>query len=108
MNNEQKIENEIQEKRLTAPRLTPGLIDSVIAGKTFTTLPSGKCMVCEITLRNGFTVRGESAVVSKANFNQEIGEKVAFENARNKIWEIEGYLLQEKVFTETINPESPC
>jgi hypothetical protein len=98
MKNEQALETEIQEKNLNAPRLSPAMIDAVIVDRTFTTLPSGKCMICEITLKNGFTVRGESSVVSKANFNQEIGEKIAFENARNKIWEIEGYLLQEKVF----------
>jgi hypothetical protein len=101
MNTEKEIENQIQEKKLNAPRLTPESIDSVIVEKTFTTLPSGKCMICEITLKNGFTVRGESSVVSKANFNQEIGERIAFDNARKKIWEIEGYLLQEKVFNGT-------
>ena len=102
MNTEKEIETQIQEKKLNAPRLTPEAIDSVIVDKTFTTLPSGKCMICEITLKNGFTVRGESAVVSKENFNQDIGERIAFDNARKKIWEIEGYLLQEKVFNGVV------
>ena len=91
------IEQEIQEKGLNAPRLTPSDIDAAIVGETFTTLPSGKVMVCELTLRNGFTVRGEAATVSKANFNEEIGKKISRENARNKVWELEGYLLQEKL-----------
>ncbi len=94
---EQAIEQEIQEKGLNAPRLTPSDIDAAIVGETFTTLPSGKSMVCELTLRNGFTVRGEAATVSKANFNEEIGKKISRENARNKVWELEGYLLQEKL-----------
>ena len=55
-------------------------------------------MICEIKLQNGFTVRGEAACVSKDNFNQKIGEDISFENAREKIWQLEGYLLQEKVF----------
>jgi hypothetical protein len=38
------------------------------------------------------------SLVSKENFDVEIGEKIAYENARNKIWELEGYLLQEKVY----------
>lgn len=96
MNDEQAIENEIKAKGLTAPRLIPADIDAVIVSKTFTVLPSGKCMVCELTLRNGFTVRGESAVVSKANFNHEIGQKISYHNAREKIWQLEAYLLQEK------------
>ena len=96
MNTELATEKEIQDKGLNAPRLSPELIDAKIVGKTFTRLPSGKAMICEITLLNGFTVRGESACVSPANFNQELGEKISYEDARSKIWQIEGYLLQER------------
>lgn len=88
-------EEMIQERGLNAPRLTPESIDAVIVGETFTVLPSGKVMVCELTLKNGFTVRGEAAVVSKENFNEEVGQKVSRENARKKVWEVEGYLLQQ-------------
>ena len=94
---EKEIEQAIQAKELNAPRLTPALIDSVIFSKTFTVLPSGKVMVCEITLVNGFTVRGEAATVSKANFDNEIGMTISYKNAREKIWELEGYLLQERI-----------
>jgi hypothetical protein len=90
-------EEMIQERGLNAPRLTPEKIDSVIVDETYTTLPSGKVMVCELTLRNGFTVRGEAAVVSKANFNEDVGRKISRENARAKVWELEGYLLQESL-----------
>lgn len=94
---EQDLEQEIQAKGLNAPRLTPDSIDAVIVGETYTTLPSGKVMVCELTLKNGFTIRGEAATVSKANFNEEIGKKISRANARDKIWELEGYLLQDKL-----------
>lgn len=91
---EQEIEQEIQDKGLNAPRLRPADIDAAILGETFTILPSGKVMVCELTLVNGFTVRGESACVSIANFDEGIGMKISRENARNKVWELEGYRLQ--------------
>ena len=91
---EQEIEQEIQAKGLTAPRLTPADIDAVIIGETFTVLPSGKAMVCELTLASGFTVRGESACVSVANFDIGIGQKISREDARNKVWQLEGYRLQ--------------
>lgn len=99
MSNEQNIENEIESKGLNAPRLSPEKIDSVIVNETFTVLPSGKVMVCELTLKNGFTVRGEASTVSKENFDHEIGQKISRENARKQIWQLEGYLLQEKLFT---------
>lgn len=94
---EKEIEQAIQDANLNAPRISPAHIDSVIVEESFTTLPSGKVMICELTLRNGFTVRGEAAVVSRANFNEEIGQRISKENARNKVWELEGYLLQEKL-----------
>ena len=98
MPNEIQIEKEIQDKGLNAPRLTPDHIDSVIVDETYTNLPDGRTVVCQLTLRNGFTVDGTSACVSKDNFNQEIGNKIARENAREKIWLLEGYLLKEKLY----------
>ena len=100
MNDEQVIEKEIQVKGLNAPRLTPENIDSVIVSDTYTILPSGKAMICELTLANGFVVLGESACVSKENFNEEIGRKISFKNAREKVWLLEGYLLQSRVFNK--------
>lgn len=94
---EADIEKEIQDKGLNAPRLTPEAIDAAIIGETLTILPSGKAMICELTLRNGFTVRGESAVVSRDNFDVQIGGSIARENARRKVWELEGYLLQQRL-----------
>lgn len=44
-----------------------------------------------------FTVTDESACASPQNFDAEIGEKIAYENARNKIWQLEGYLLKEQL-----------
>jgi hypothetical protein len=55
-------------------------------------------MVCELMLENGFSVRGEAAVVSKENFNEEIGREISKENAINSIWQLEGYLLQEELY----------
>lgn len=96
-NNEIAVEQMVQDRRLNAPRVTPALIDASIVFATYTQMPSGKTMVCELTLQNGFTVRGEGSAVSKENFNVEIGKKISFENARAKIWELEGYLLQERL-----------
>ncbi|MDP8080238.1 Gp49 family protein [Phocoenobacter skyensis] len=53
--------------------------------------------VCVLTLQNGFEVLGQSAVADPNNYNKEIGEKIAYENAFNKIWELEGYMLKTKL-----------
>jgi hypothetical protein len=98
MHSEHELEQEIQDKGLNAPRINPVGIDAVIVHESYTVLPSGKVMVCELTLVNGFTVRGESATVSRENFDLMIGRKISYQNARNKIWELEGYLLQQRLY----------
>lgn len=98
MKNETQVERAIQEAGATAPRITPEQIDAAIVSETFTVLPSGKVMVCELMLRNGFSVRGEAAVVSRANFKEDIGRQISRDNARNKVWELEGYLLQQRLY----------
>ncbi|WEI10435.1 Gp49 family protein [Acinetobacter soli] len=133
MSNEKEIENEIQEKGLNAPRITPDHIESIIDGVVYFTaadgyranpcydpnsipssaLPAPQSLelltFCVITLKNGFTVTGESACASPENFNAEIGRKIARENARNKIWQLEGYLLKEKLYTaKHCSDERPC
>lgn len=111
---EQQIEQEIQSKNLNAPRLTPDHIDSKIKAVEYITprdvckrdngvevfdapLPLQTLTFCILTLENGFTVTGESACVSPENFDEAIGQEIAFKNAREKIWQLEGYLLKEKL-----------
>jgi len=94
---EAAIETEIQTKGLNAPRLTPALIDAAILGEVYY-VPTGTTMtICVLTLKNGFQVTGESAAASPENFDKEIGQKIARENARNKIWALEGYLLKQRL-----------
>jgi hypothetical protein len=101
MRNETEIEQEIQEKGLTAPRLTPDAIDATICEEDYHVF-SGSCLtVCCRTLMNGFTVTGESACASPENFDAELGRKIARDNARNKIWPLEGYLLRQRLSEPT-------
>ena len=97
MHSEEQIEAEIQAKGKTAPRLTPADIDAAIQHEQFHVFPGTTLTVCALTLRNGFIVTGESAAASPENFDQEIGRKIARDNARNKIWAFEGYLLRQRL-----------
>ena len=94
---EAQIEAEIQAKGLNAPRLNPDMIDATIVSEQYHVFPGTTMTVCALTLRNGYLVTGESAAASPENFNVEIGRKIARDNARNKIWALEGYLLREKL-----------
>lgn len=118
MSNDQAIEQEIQAKGLTAPRVTPADIEANIASEYYFTGGQGidgeirsrenapsycyersldLLTFCVLVLRNGFTVTGESACASPENFDAEIGRKIARQNAVNKMWPLMGYALKERL-----------
>jgi hypothetical protein len=92
---EEEIEQMIQARNLNAPRLTPSDIDSVIVGEMYYVFPGTTLTVCALVLRNGYVVVGHSASVSKENFDENIGRKIARQEARDQIWMLEGYLLRQ-------------
>lgn len=94
---EHTIERELQAKGLNAPRLTPADIDATIVGEDYHVFPGTTVTVCCLKLKNGFTTIGESAAASPQNFDAEIGRKIARQNAREKIWALEGYLLRQRL-----------
>ena len=67
---------------------------SIHAGSTLT--------ICVLTLENGFTVVGKSACAHAGNFNKELGEKIAYDDAFKQIWPLEGYLLREALYLESL------
>jgi hypothetical protein len=121
---DQAIEQEIQAKGLTAPRITPADIEQNIASEHFFTAAHGAAVApydtgffggegdrgeakqqeipqslglltfCVLVLRNGFTVTGESACASPENFDAELGRKIARQNAVAKVWPLMGYELK--------------
>lgn len=119
--NDQQIEDEIVAKDKVAPRVTPQHIESLIVSEHFFTAYDGiggegawakyksafdltesqkalKLLTfCVLVLENGFTVTGESACASPDNFDAEIGRRIARQNAVNKIWLLEGYLLKQRL-----------
>ena len=121
--NDQTIEQEIQAKGLTAPRITPADIEANItstfyftaaqgaekaardngsyaAGSPAEGLALGLLTFCVLVLRNGFLVTGESACASPENFDAELGRKIARQNAVQKIWPLLGFALKERLHAE--------
>lgn len=116
-----EIEQEILDKGLTAPRVTLADIEANISSEHYFTAYDGAkyrrvtrdepanseslklLTFCVLTLKNGFTVTGESACASPENFDPEIGRKIARENAVNKIWPLMGYELKQKLYEAKTN-----
>lgn len=96
--NEQATELELQRKGKVAPRLTPAHIDAAIVGKQAHLLPGTVVTVVLLTLYNGVVVTGVNhGPADPANFDAEIGERLALEAARDRVWELEGYLLADRI-----------
>lgn len=98
----QEIEKEIVAKGLSAPRITLDRIEAVIFKEDYYVFPNTTVTICCLTLANGFNVTGESACASPDNFDAEIGRKIAKENAKQKIWALEGYLLKNSIYDNSV------
>lgn len=121
-----ELEQQIKEAGADkAPRVTPDHIKSKVIGTHFFTGLDGAAAnltdlatnknqevqslslltFCVLVLENGFTVTGESACASPENFNEEIGRKIAYENAIDKVWLLEGYLLKQNLHEQAQSQE---
>lgn len=56
--------------------------------------------VCFIKMVNGFIVVGKSAPADPANYQMELGRKFAYEDCIRQLWQLEGYLLRERLYKE--------
>jgi hypothetical protein len=117
------IEREIQDKGLTAPRVTPKDIQDNILFEGYHSAWEGAhyadggsvssnmtpdeanlvgtslslVTICTIVLRNGFVSVGTSACASPENFDAEIGRKIARQKAMEDVWKVMGYALRSKL-----------
>lgn len=71
-------------------------LQAKVQASTYCRLPDSTTTVCQITLENGYTVVGTSACVDPALFNRAMGERIAFDNAFQQLWALEGYLLKQR------------
>lgn len=82
----------------TAPRVTEESIKAKIANVEYLT-PKPYVTICMITMKNGWTTTGFSAPASAANYDPEVGKRYAYDNAFKPLWQLEGYLLRERLST---------
>ncbi len=90
---DQEIESEIQEKGLTAKRVTIASINAAIQDEQYLVPVGTNMTICLLKIDNGFVVSGESACISAENFDAELGKKIARQNAVDKIWPLMGFHL---------------
>lgn len=105
MNQDQKIEQILQDIGVTAPRLTPQMIEELFAKVTYSThvVPGTTTTVATAIDESGFTLCSvASGTASPETFNPALGIEIAIQKARTaareKLWELEGYRLKRALY----------
>ena len=61
----------------------------------------GKTTIASAKLPNGFVIVESSSCVDPANYDEKIGRDICREKIINKLWELEGYKLQDRLHRST-------
>ena len=86
----------------TRNRVTVDQIDKIVAATNFKTeTVYGKTTIVTAKLPNGFVIVESSACVDPANYDEELGAAICRERIINKIWELEGYKLQDEFYRKS-------
>lgn len=80
-------------------KITKEFLESEIISVEYNRL-QGTLTHCTITVKSGFVFTGESACVDPNNFDQELGEKFAYEQALDQMWMPYGFWLHQKMYDE--------
>lgn len=88
----------LQHARITLP-----YIESRVKNREFINPASNpQLTICVLTFDNGFCAVGEAAPASPNNFNAELGQKYAYDNAIKKVFPAFGFTL-----CEVLRPREP-
>jgi len=97
-------------KRATAERVTLEQVEGSIEGEWYFTGSQAirsdepedlsRVTICLLRMMNGFVVLGHSAPASAANFDAEIGKRLARERAIMQIWQLLGFELKTRQWRE--------
>lgn len=79
-------------------KVTKQALEARIVSAVYEIRPDGRTTMCELTMENGATVQGFSVCACKEEFIKEYGERAAYNDALDKAWAFEGYLLKELRF----------
>jgi len=94
MMNNQEVEQAIATRPY--PKVTKDQMEKRIKNVEHLTIGT-TVTICNITLDNGYSVRGESACVDPRNFDAAIGQKLSYDDAFRKLWSLFGFMLAEDI-----------
>ncbi len=78
-------------------KVTVERISNKIAKIDYMVIPDSTVTICSILMKNGYKVIGKSACVDPEEFEAQLGKSLAFDDAYDQLWALEGYLLAEEL-----------
>lgn len=95
-----------EEPKVAAPTVTQKTVEKIMLDSDIEVMTIfDKCTIVACQLPNGFVIIESSACVSPENYDEETGVNICIDKIANKIWELEGYKLQEELAREKIELE---
>lgn len=97
----------VDQSKFTGNFVSTERIESVLEESEFLVYNKvyGKTTIVVAKLPNDFTIVESTGCVNPDNYDEEIGKKICLDRIKKKIWELEGYALQERVYKT--KPEEP-
>lgn len=87
----------------TKNTVTQSIIDELMESCDIAvTTAFDKCTIVACKLPNGFVIVESSSCVDPANYDEDMGVDICMKNIEKKLWELEGYLLQNKMYMDGI------
>ena len=103
------FEEHFEKAKKIAPSVTAELIEEIMLNSDIRVQTMfDKCTIVSCKLPNGFVIVESSACVSPENYNEEMGVNICLDKIASKIWELEGYKLQDELFREKLTECDTC
>ena len=95
-----KVAEMMEEQGCTGRRVTKELIESRVVDVDYQVIhiAGQKMMYCGIRMDNGFVAVGKPATcIDPANWRDEIGQKISYDNSFEELWKLEAYRMMSGV-----------
>lgn len=68
-------------------------VEKLIKEITYIVSPTGRSIICELLLVNGYVVHGTSLQVN----DQLLGKQYAYNSAKQKLWELSAFAVHDRI-----------
>ena len=74
--------------------LSKEVLENLVVDTHYYRVPDTTVTVAAVKLVNGFILIGHSACIDSDSFSESIGRQIAFNNAFDQLWALEGYRIK--------------